>query len=68
LLARRRWRLHRFLKGLENRGADFGPTVRNSDGRISIIDAKGDVSRVTIPDVNQSNGVIYVVNTVLMNG
>jgi uncharacterized surface protein with fasciclin (FAS1) repeats len=43
-------------------------TVRNSGGRISIIDAKGDISRVTVPDVNQSNGVIHVVNTVLMPG
>jgi hypothetical protein len=43
-------------------------TVRNSGGRISIVDAKGGVSRVTIPDVNQSNGVIHVVNTVLMPG
>jgi uncharacterized surface protein with fasciclin (FAS1) repeats len=43
-------------------------TVRNSGGRISIIDAKGDESRVTIPNVNQSNGVIHVVNTVLMPG
>jgi uncharacterized surface protein with fasciclin (FAS1) repeats len=43
-------------------------TVRNSGGRISIVDAKGGVSRVTISDVNQSNGVIHVVNTVLMPG
>ena len=43
-------------------------TVRNTGGRISIVDAKGDVSRVTIPNVNQSNGVIHVVNTVLLPG
>lgn len=43
-------------------------TVRNSGGHISIIDAKGDVSMVTIPNVNQSNGVIHVVNSVLMPG
>jgi uncharacterized surface protein with fasciclin (FAS1) repeats len=43
-------------------------TVRNSGGRVSIVDAKGDVSRVTIPNVNQSNGVIHVVNTVLLPG
>jgi len=41
-------------------------TVRNSGGRISIVDSKGGVSAVTIPNVNQSNGVIHVVNTVLM--
>lgn len=33
---------------------------------IYITDAKGDVSRVTIADVLQSNGVIHVVNTVLL--
>jgi len=43
-------------------------TVRNSGGRISIVDSKGGVSRVTIPNVNQSNGVIHVVNAVLMPG
>ena len=41
-------------------------TVKNSGGKISIVDAKGDTSNVTIADVNQSNGVIHVVDTVLM--
>lgn len=41
-------------------------TVRRSGGAVFIVDAKGDQSRVTIPDVNQSNGVIHVVNTVLL--
>ena len=41
-------------------------TVRNSGGSISIVDSKGGASRVTIPNVNQSNGVIHVVNSVLM--
>lgn len=41
-------------------------TVRRSGGAVYIVDAKGDQSRVTIPDVNQSNGVIHVVNTVLL--
>jgi uncharacterized surface protein with fasciclin (FAS1) repeats len=31
-----------------------------------IHDVKGDVARVTIGDVNQSNGVIHVIDTVLM--
>jgi uncharacterized surface protein with fasciclin (FAS1) repeats len=31
-----------------------------------VVDAKGDKSRITIPDVMQSNGVIHVVDTVLM--
>lgn len=43
-------------------------TVKNSGGRISIVDSKGGVSTVTIPNVNQSNGVIHVVNSVLMPG
>jgi uncharacterized surface protein with fasciclin (FAS1) repeats len=36
------------------------------DGAIVLTDAKGGASTVTIPDVFQSNGVIYVVNAVLM--
>jgi uncharacterized surface protein with fasciclin (FAS1) repeats len=35
-------------------------------GKLSITDAKGDVSMVTIGDVLQSNGVIHVVDTVLL--
>ena len=41
-------------------------TVKKMDGKVWIIDAKGDRSRVTISNVNQSNGVIHVVDTVLM--
>lgn len=33
---------------------------------IVLKDEKGDVSKVTIKDVNQSNGVIYVIDTVLL--
>ena len=33
---------------------------------VMIIDAKGDSSMVTISNVNQSNGVIHVIDTVLM--
>jgi uncharacterized surface protein with fasciclin (FAS1) repeats len=35
-------------------------------GKLSVTDAKGDVATVTIPDVLQSNGVIHVVDTVLL--
>lgn len=35
-------------------------------GKITVTDAKGDVAMVTIADVNQSNGVIHVVDTVLL--
>jgi uncharacterized surface protein with fasciclin (FAS1) repeats len=41
-------------------------TVRKSGDKVTIIDSKGDSSTVTIPNVNQSNGVIHVVDTVLM--
>jgi uncharacterized surface protein with fasciclin (FAS1) repeats len=34
--------------------------------RLMITDAKGGKSMITIPDVNQSNGVIHVVDTVLL--
>jgi uncharacterized surface protein with fasciclin (FAS1) repeats len=36
------------------------------DDRFWLKDAKGNVGRVTIPDVYQSNGVIHVIDTVLM--
>jgi uncharacterized surface protein with fasciclin (FAS1) repeats len=41
-------------------------TVKNSGGQVMLVDAKGGMSTVTIPNVNQSNGVIHVVDTVLM--
>ena len=41
-------------------------TVVEAGRRIEILDAKGDRSSITIPDVNQSNGVIHVVDTVLL--
>src|ERR1700686_2566336 len=41
-------------------------TVKRSGDKVMIVDAKGDSSTVTIPNVNQSNGVIHVVDTVLM--
>jgi len=42
-------------------------TVKQPEaGKLTITDAKGDTSTVTIPDVLQSNGVIHVVDTVLL--
>ncbi|MBR0967066.1 fasciclin domain-containing protein [Bradyrhizobium diazoefficiens] len=41
-------------------------TVKHDGGKIEIIDSKGGASAVTIADVNQSNGVIHVVDSVLM--
>jgi uncharacterized surface protein with fasciclin (FAS1) repeats len=36
------------------------------DGKVGINDEKGGTAWVTIADVNQSNGVIHVIDTVLM--
>ncbi len=33
---------------------------------VEIVDSKGDTARVTIPNVMQSNGVIHVINTVML--
>ncbi|WP_419809408.1 fasciclin domain-containing protein [Sphingomonas sp.] len=41
-------------------------TARMMGGRLMLTDAKGGTSMVTIKDVMQSNGVIHVVDTVLM--
>jgi uncharacterized surface protein with fasciclin (FAS1) repeats len=41
-------------------------TIKKSGDKVTIIDSKGESSTVTIPNVNQSNGVIHVVDTVLM--
>ncbi len=41
-------------------------TARMAGGGVSITDAKGNSGRVTIADVYQSNGVIHVVDKVLM--
>jgi uncharacterized surface protein with fasciclin (FAS1) repeats len=41
-------------------------TVEQHDGKLAIIDAKGDMAWVTISNVYQSNGVIDVINKVLM--
>jgi uncharacterized surface protein with fasciclin (FAS1) repeats len=41
-------------------------TVKKANGKVMIVDAKGGTATVTISNVNQSNGVIHVVDTVLM--
>ena len=41
-------------------------TASKSGDAVVLTDAKGGTARVTIADVNQSNGVIHVVDTVLM--
>ena len=37
-----------------------------SPGKLTVTDSKGDVGKVTIADVLQSNGVIHVVDTVML--
>src|SRR5580693_5217744 len=37
-----------------------------TDGKTWIVDAKGDTAAITITNVHQSNGVIHVIDTVLM--
>jgi uncharacterized surface protein with fasciclin (FAS1) repeats len=43
-------------------------TIEDRSGRLVVIDAKGDMAWVTIPNVYQSNGVIDVINKVLLPG
>jgi uncharacterized surface protein with fasciclin (FAS1) repeats len=40
--------------------------MQSGDGTFSVTDSKGGVAHVTIPDVVQSNGVILVVDKVLL--
>jgi uncharacterized surface protein with fasciclin (FAS1) repeats len=43
-------------------------TVKNVGGKIEIVDEKGQTATVTIADVKQSNGVIHIIDTVLLPG
>ena len=43
-------------------------TFAEKDGKLWILDAKGDTAQVTIRNVMQSNGVIHVIDTVLLPG
>jgi uncharacterized surface protein with fasciclin (FAS1) repeats len=52
------------LKTVE--GAEL--TFEQKDGKLWIKDAKGDTAQVTIRNVMQSNGVIHVIDTVLLPG
>jgi len=43
-------------------------TFQSKDGALWVWDAKGDAAKITIKNVMQSNGVIHVIDTVLMHG
>jgi uncharacterized surface protein with fasciclin (FAS1) repeats len=43
-------------------------TVEEQDGRLWLVDAKGGKAEITIGNVMQSNGVIQVINSVLLPG
>jgi uncharacterized surface protein with fasciclin (FAS1) repeats len=43
-------------------------TVEEKDGKLWLKDAKGDTAMITIGNVMQSNGVIQVINTVMLPG
>jgi len=43
-------------------------TIQEKDGQLWIVDAKGDTAAITISNVLQSNGVIQVINTVMLPG
>ena len=45
-------------------GCEF--TLMSKDGKVMIEDGMGNVATVTIADVEQSNGVIHVIDTVLL--
>ena len=42
--------------------------MRSGSSHLTVTDAKGDVARITIADVLQSNGVIHVINKVMIPG
>ena len=43
-------------------------TIQEKNGKFWVIDAKGDTAEITISNVMQSNGVIQVINTVMLPG
>ena len=43
-------------------------TFQAKDGALWVWDSKGDAAKITIKNVMQSNGVIHVIDTVLMHG
>jgi uncharacterized surface protein with fasciclin (FAS1) repeats len=51
---------------LKTASGDWLIVKQAGPGKLTVTDAKGDVAMVTIADVLQSNGVIHVIDTVLL--
>ena len=51
---------------LKTAAGDWLMVKQAGPGKLTVTDAKGDVAMVTIADVLQSNGVIHVIDTVLL--
>ncbi|MFN4061088.1 MAG: fasciclin domain-containing protein [Paracoccus hibiscisoli] len=47
-------------------GCTLTASIRDTDNALQITDENGNVATVLIPDVDQSNGVIHVIDTVLL--
>lgn len=47
-------------------GCTLNASIRDSDNALQITDENGNVATVLIPDVDQSNGVIHVIDTVML--
>jgi uncharacterized surface protein with fasciclin (FAS1) repeats len=43
-------------------------TIQEKNDKLWVIDPKGDTAEITIRNVMQSNGVIQVINTVMLPG
>jgi len=51
---------------LKTVAGDWIVVKQTGPGKLTVTDDKGDVARITIADVLQSNGVIHVIDTVLL--
>lgn len=47
-------------------GCTLTATIRDSDNALQLTDENGSVATVNIPDVDQSNGVVHVIDTVML--
>lgn len=69
-----KWSAEQIIGEVEKNGGKFEAktveggmlTFEMKDGKLWIMDESGNTASVTIADVNQSNGVIHVIDTVLL--